>query len=308
MIREFAAGFGTLVRGFGLWRTHPRLLAQGLIPAAISFVLLTAALIPFGFSLGAITAWFTPFADGWTAGWRDALRIAIGIVLFVAAAVLAGLVFTALTLTIGDPFYQRIWREVERSLGGADPSGDTGFWSTVAEGLRLVALGALVALLTLALGFVPVVGGVLATVVGVLLSGRLLARELTGRAFDARGLSHAERLRLLASGRARVLGFGVAAQLCFMVPLGAVVTMPAAVAGSTMLARALTDRAGRLPAAGEGTERADGTRSAGDASPVRDTSASDVTSRTDDTSTPHGADAADGHPPTGTAGGASSHA
>ena len=243
MIREFAAGFGTLVRGFGLWRTHPHLLALGLIPAAISFAVLAAALIPLGFSLGTITTWMTPFADGWIAGWRDTLRVALGIVLFVAAAVLSGLVFTALTLTIGDPFYQRIWRGVERSLGGAEPTGETGFWSTVGEGLRLILLGALVALLTLLLGFIPLVGGVLATVVGVLLSGRLLARELTGRAFDARGLDHAARLRLLGAGRARVLGFGVAAQLCFMVPLGAIITMPAAVAGSTMLARALTDRA-----------------------------------------------------------------
>lgn len=243
MIHEFAAGVGTLLRGFALWRTRPRLLALGLIPAAISALLLAALLIPLGFSLGPITAWLTPFADGWIAGWRDALRIALGVVLFVAGAVLSGLLFTALTLTIGDPFYQRIWREVERSLGGAEPTGETGFWSTVGEGLRLVVLGVLIALLTLALGFVPVVGGVLATVVGVLLSGRLLARELTARAFDARGLSHGDRARLLATGRARVLGFGVATQLCFMVPLGAVVTMPAAVAGSTMLARALTDRA-----------------------------------------------------------------
>ena len=108
--------------------------------------------------------------------------------------------------------------------------------------LRLIVLGILVALLTLVLGFIPLVGGAIATVVGVLLSGRLLARELAGRAFDARGLSHDERQRLLASGRARVLGFGVATQLCYMVPLGAVITMPAAVAGSTMLARTLTDR------------------------------------------------------------------
>ncbi|GAB6856641.1 hypothetical protein JCM13591A_07460 [Microbacterium xylanilyticum] len=254
MIREFAAGVGTLLRGFALWRTRPRLLALGLIPAVISFLLLTALLIPLGLSLGAITTWMTPFADGWIAGWRDALRIALGIVLFIAGAVLSALVFTALTLTIGDPFYQRIWREVERSLGGPEPTGETGFWATIGEGLRLVLLGALIALLTLVLGLIPVVGGVLATVVGVLLSGRLLARELTGRAFDARGLSRHDRARLLASGRARVLGFGVATQLCFMVPLGAVITMPAAVAGSTVLARALTERA----AIGSTTEAAPG--------------------------------------------------
>ena len=57
MIREFAAGVGTLLRGFALWRTRPRLLALGLIPAVISFLLLAALLIPLAFSLGAITAW-----------------------------------------------------------------------------------------------------------------------------------------------------------------------------------------------------------------------------------------------------------
>ncbi|MFE6736325.1 EI24 domain-containing protein [Microbacterium sp. NPDC057650] len=242
MIREFAAGFGTLLRGFGMWRTHPKLLALGLIPAALAFLVLAALLIPFGLSLGGITSWMTPFADGWDAGWQIALRTALGIVLFVAAAILAGLVFTALALTIGDPFYQRIWRGIEQSLGGEEPTGETGFWTTVGEGVRLVALGILVALLTLVIGLIPVVGGVIASITGVVLSGRLLARELTARAFDARGLDAATRSRLLGASRARVLGFGVATQLCFMIPLGAIITMPAAVAGSTMLARALTDR------------------------------------------------------------------
>ena len=243
MLHEFAAGVGTLARGFGMWRTHPRLMALGLIPAAIAFVVLAAVLIPFGLSLGGLTAWITPFADGWSAGWRDALRITLGIVLFIAAAILAGLVFTALTLTIGDPFYQRIWRGVERSLGGPEPTGETGFWVTIGEGLRLVWYAILITLLTLLIGFIPVVGGVAASLIGIVLSGWMLARELTGRAFDARGSSSADRARTLRAGRARTLGFGIATQLCFMVPLGAIITMPAAVAGSTILARALTERA-----------------------------------------------------------------
>lgn len=243
MLREFAAGFGTLLRGFRMWRTHPGLLALGLIPAVIAFLVLLAALVPLGLALPGITDWLTPFADGWASPWRDILRIALGIVLFIAAAALAGTVFTALTLTIGDPFYQRIWRGVERSLGGPEPSGETGFWETLGEGVRLVLLGILVALLTLLVGFIPLIGGVLASILGVLLSGRLLARELTGRAFDARGLTSVDRSRLLRVSRARVIGFGVATQLCFLVPLGAIVAMPAAVAGSTVLARDLTAKA-----------------------------------------------------------------
>lgn len=248
MLREFAAGFGTLLRGFGMWRTHPRLMALGLIPALIAFAVLAALLIPFGLSLGGISAWITPFADGWIAGWRDALRITLGIVLFLAALALSAVVFTALALIIGDPFYQRIWRGVEKSLGGPEPTGASGFWQTVGEGLRLVLLGLGATLITLAIGLIPLVGGFLGAISGVVLPGRVLARELTGRAFDARGLSPAARSALLSSHRARVLGFGVATQLCFMIPLGAVATMPAAVAGSTILARSLADGAGRTPA------------------------------------------------------------
>ncbi len=239
-MREFGIGIGMLLKGFRFWSVRPGLMALGLLPAFLAFLLLAAALIPFGLSLGILTDWATPFADGWVTPWREILRVSLGIVMFIAALALAGAVFTALTLTIGDPFYQRIWRGVEREYG-TEPTGETGFWATVGEGIRLIALGVLVALLTLAIGFLPLVGGLLASVTGVVLSGRLLARELTGRAFDARGLSASSRSELLSVRRARVLGFGVATQLCFLVPLGAIITMPAAVAGSTMLARSLVE-------------------------------------------------------------------
>lgn len=241
MFREFFAGAHTLLRGFALWKTHTTLMLLGLIPAVLAWCVLAAAFVPLLIWLGTITEWLTPFADGWVAPWQGLLRVGLGVVVVIAALALAATVFTALTLTIGDPFYQRIWRGVERSLG-EDPTGETGFWSTLGEGLRLVVQGVLVALLTLLIGFVPGIGGFAASVTGVLLNGRLLARELTGRAFDARGLSGSSRSEVLRTGRARVLGFGVATQLCFLVPLGAIVTMPAAVAGSTLLAHELRAR------------------------------------------------------------------
>lgn len=241
-MREFAAGVGTLLRGFRMWKSHTRLLALGLIPAFIAWAVLLAAIVPLLIWLGDITDWMTPFADGWTAPWQGILRFGLGAVIVVAALALSAAVFTALTLTIGDPFYQRIWKGVERSLG-EDPTGESGFWSTVGEGIRLITMGVLVALLTLVIGFIPVVGGVTASVIGVILNGRLLARELTGRAFDARGVTGHSRSGMLRTGRARVIGFGVATQLCFLVPFGAIVTMPAAVAGSTLLAHDLRRRA-----------------------------------------------------------------
>ncbi|MFS0895500.1 EI24 domain-containing protein [Microbacterium sp. 179-I 3D3 NHS] len=252
-MREFVAGIGTLFRGFGLWKRRPGLMALGLIPAVIALLLLAALLIPLVIAMPSIASWATPFAEGWAEPWRGLLRVAVGIVVVIAAVALASAVFTALTLTIGDPFYQRIWHAVERDLGHEPPADGGSFWTTVAEALRLVVLGVLIALVVLLIGLVPVIGGVLSGIFGVVLTGRVLARELTGRAFDARDLSPADRAVLFRGSRARVLGFGVATQLCFLVPGGAIAVMPAAVAGSTMLARdmlARDSRAGTGYAAG----------------------------------------------------------
>lgn len=237
MLREFAAGFGYLGRGYAMWRRRPRLMASGLLPAVISFVLLALALTALGFSLPRLVDWSTPFADGWQAGWRTALRLALGVVMFSGAAALAVVTFTALTLTIGDPFYERIHAQAEADLGPPLPAGGAGFWSGIVDGARLVVRGIGVAVVVALIGLLPGVGTPLAAVLGVVLTGRLLARELTARAFDAHGIDSSSRAALLRTWRWRVLGFGVATQLCFLVPLGAVITMPAAVVGATCLAR-----------------------------------------------------------------------
>ena len=256
MIREFATGIRTLLRGFGLWRTRPGLMMLGLIPAIIAVIVLAAAIVPLVIGMPSVSVWLTPFADGWIEPWRGLLRTAVSFVVVAAALALASVVFSALTLTIGDPFYQRIWHVVEVDLGEAPPADGGSFWTTLGEGLRLVMLGILIAILVLLIGLIPAVGGFLGPIAGVVLTGRLLARELTGRAFDARDLSPADRAALFSGSRARVLGFGVAAQLCFLIPGGAVAIMPAAVAGSTMLARDMLARTGAMAAAGASTHAA----------------------------------------------------
>lgn len=249
MIREFAAGIRTLLRGFGLWRTRPGLMVLGLIPAIIAVVVLAALLVPLVIGMPSLSTWLTPFADGWIEPWRGLLRAAVSLVVVAAALALASVIFSALTLTIGDPFYQRIWHAVEVDLGSPPPADGGSFWTTLGEGLRLVLLGILIALSVLLIGLIPGVGGFLGAVAGVVLTGRLLARELTGRAFDARDLSPLDRAALFSGSRARVLGFGVATQLCFLIPGGAVAIMPVAVAGSTMLARDMLARTGTTAAA-----------------------------------------------------------
>lgn len=247
-MRRFFSGVGMLLRGFGFWGRRPGIMLLGLVPAAIVFVVVLGALVALALVMPGLTDWLTPFADAWEDPWPMLLRGAIGAIMFGAAIVLAAVTFTALTLAVGDPFYERIWRGVELELGGDVPERGLGFWRSVRDSAALIGFGLLTAVGVAITGFVPLVGAVLAPTLGVVLSGRLLALELSSRAFEARGISADARRALLRPHRAQVLGFGVATQLCFMIPLGAIITMPAAVAGSTLLARSALD--GRESAAG----------------------------------------------------------
>jgi CysZ protein len=243
-LRRFLHGAGTLFRGFRLWGARPGTMWLALLPALIVLVALVAAIVALGAAAAGISTALTPFADGWAEPWRGAIRAVLGLALVLGALWLAVTTFTALTLAIGDPFYERVWRAAEQEDGGPVPDDPPGFWRALGSALVLVLGGLGVAVLVALIGLIPVVGPIAGTVVGVVLSGRLLAAELLTRPMEARGLTGPSRRAVLRGHGAEQLGFGVATQLCFLVPLGAVVVMPAAVAGATLLAREAV-RAGR---------------------------------------------------------------
>lgn len=233
-----------LARGLGQWRRTPRAMALGLIPGTVVGIVAVAALVGWGVLLSNVVDDWTPFADAWTPFWAGALRFAVGAASFGAALLLVAVTFTAVTLAVGEPFYDRIWRATEMSATGRVPDADYGIWRAVGDSARLIVRGVVAALLAWLIGLIPLVGGVLGAVVGVLLTGWLLADELTSRALSARGLDRRARRAVIRAHRARALGFGVATQLCFLVPLGAVAVMPAAVAGSTLWAHAALGEGG----------------------------------------------------------------
>jgi CysZ protein len=238
-VGEFGQGMRMLLRGFSWWRRRPGLMATGLIPALLVALVLAAGYVVLAVNLPTLTEALTPFAEGWPGFWVATLQILVGTALVGGALVLTAVTFTALTLLVGDPFYERIWREIERELGGEPTAARYGFWRSVADSLSLIARGIAAALAAALAGLVPGIGGVLSFGIGATLGGWLLADELTSRALAARGIPAPVRARLRGRRRGLSLGYGVAVRLCFLVPLGAVLTMPAAVAGATELGRAL---------------------------------------------------------------------
>ena len=246
--REFFAGVGFLAQGLRMWITAPKLMLIGAIPALIVSALYLAGIIVLAINFNGITEWATPFADDWDEPLRTITRIAATIAFAGLTILIVVYTFTAVTLTVGDPFYERIWSDVETRLGNAPDAVDSGFLRSVGRGIvdaiRILVLTASIGILLFACGFIPIVGQTLVPVLGVLFAGWFLALELTGFAFQARGLTLRQRRRILGGRRATTAGFGAATYLLFLVPLGAIVAMPAAVAGATLLSRSALAAAG----------------------------------------------------------------
>ncbi|GAA5150296.1 EI24 domain-containing protein [Nocardioides marinquilinus] len=237
----YAHGASYLGRGWQLMRQRPRLLLLGMVPALVVFVVLAAAFVLLLLNLGGVAAWVTPFADDWWTPLRAVVRLGAAVVLVVASVLLWIATFTALTLTVGDPFYEKIWRECEAMLGPTELGDGLGFWRSAVDGLKLTALGILTSLIVLLSGLLPVIGPVLGLLLGVTLSGRALGREVLSRPLEGRDLDRHAQRALLDPHRRAVHGYGVVTQLCFLVPLGGVLVMPVAVAGATAMARDILD-------------------------------------------------------------------
>lgn len=236
-MRSFFSGMGYLGRGLRLWITSPRLMLLGAIPAVVVGALYATGIALVALNLDAIAAWATPFAQGWTEPWRTDMRVLGSVAVIGGVVLLAVFTFAAVTLAVGDPFYERIWRATEKSFA-SDPGEDgMPWWRSVLGGLRLFITTALLGLLLFAGGLIPIIGQTVVPVLGAFVGGWFLAVELSGFAFDSRGIDLAGRRRMLAARRSRTLGFGVLTYLLFLVPFAAIVIMPAAVAGATMLAR-----------------------------------------------------------------------
>ncbi|WP_307800925.1 EI24 domain-containing protein [Actinomadura violacea] len=240
-LKDLFTGVRYLLRGIGWTARNPAQWLFGLIPALIVLAVYVAGLVALAFYLDDLAHWVTPFADGWSGAARTATRVVAGIAVYGASVFLAVLTFTAVTLLVGDPFYEAIAVRVEESQGGAPPEPDVPLLVQIGRALKDAVLLGLVALLFavvfFAAGFLPVVGQTVVPVIAALVSGYYLAGELTSIALERRGLLRKERFVRLRANRALAVGFGAATFVVFLIPLGAVFAMPGAVAGATLLAR-----------------------------------------------------------------------
>ncbi|MEU6282166.1 EI24 domain-containing protein [Streptomyces sp. NPDC047028] len=246
-MRDLGVGFQYLVEGQRWVGRHGRSYGFGLLPGLITLVLYAAALVALAVWGEGAVAWATPFADDWTSPWQGLFRGFLTAVLFALGLLLAVLTFTAVTLLIGQPFYENLSEKVDEDASPDGTAPRSGLplwrelWISARDSLRIVLRAALWGVLLFALGFLPVVGQTVVPVIGFFVTGFFLTEELTAVALQRRGVELRARLSLLRSRKTLAWGFGTPLGLAFLVPFVAVFLMPGAVAGATLLARDLLD-------------------------------------------------------------------
>jgi CysZ protein len=239
-VRDFITGVRYFFQGFGLLIRRPRLLLLGMLPAVLTTVVLLGAMIALIASIGHLAALVTPFANGWPSGARQLARLAAEIAMIVTAVVLGIVGFTALTLTIGGPFYERIAERIEDDLGVTVQRFDRPEWqqflSGARDGIVLTLRSAIWSVPLFAAGFVPVVGQSAVPVAAAMETGWFMALEVVAVPFYRRGVGLRRRTQMLRTRRMLAVGLGLPAALLCMIPLMAIVVMPVAFAGGVLVA------------------------------------------------------------------------
>ena len=261
-MRDLTAGFRHLLRGHRWVARHGKVYGLGLLPGLITLVLYAAALVVLAVWGDDFVGWATPFADDWSSPWQGLFRGFLTAVLFALALLLAVVTFTAVTLLVGQPFYENLSERVDRDVSPDGTAPESGLplvrelWVSARDGLRIVVRAGVWGVLLFACGFLPFVGQTAVPVIGFFVTGFFLTEELAAVALQRRGVQLRERLALLRSRKMLVWGFGTPLGLAFLVPVVAVFLMPGAVAGATLLARELLGEETRN--ADEYAEEADG--------------------------------------------------
>ena len=244
-MHDLGAGFGYLLKGQRWVARHGRQYGFGLVPGLITLVLYLSALVALALWGEDFVGWATPFADDWSSPWQGLFRGFLTVVLFVLVLLLSVLTFTAVTLLIGQPFYETLSEKVDRDLSPDGTAPESGLplwrevWISARDSLRILVRALVWGVLLFALGFLPFVGQTVVPVIGFFVTGFFLTEELTAVALQRRGVDLRARLTLLRSRRPLIWGFGTPLGLAFLIPFVAVFLMPGAVAGATMMARDL---------------------------------------------------------------------
>lgn len=221
-MNDLGRGLGDLGRGVRYLNAHPRLWGWVMAPAAVTLVLLVAAVVAVlriaDSLVGRVASWL-PDAIAGAGSW------VLWIVVLAALVFGALIVFVSVAGIVAGPFNELLSEAVETQVTGR--RGPTfslaafvkSFATGIGHGLKRLVVAILGAVLLFALGMVPVIGTIAALALGAYFTARGAAYDCYDAILARRDLPYETKTAYLAERRGRTLGLGAGVAGMLFVPV-----------------------------------------------------------------------------------------
>lgn len=241
-MRDLARGAGDVTAGYRFLVAHPRLWGWVAAPAAVTLVLLVAAV----WGVAALASPLVDRATDWMPaaieGWGRGL---VWVIVVVALGLGAALAFVSVAGLVAGPFNELLSEAVERQLTGAPGPRFSlaafvrGVVTGLAHAVRRLLAFLIGAVIVFGIAFVPVVGTIAAAVLGFWLAARAAAYDCYDAVLARRDLGYRAKLDYLGRHRSRTFGLGAAVAGLLLVPGINLVALGLGATGATLAAREL---------------------------------------------------------------------
>jgi CysZ protein len=236
-MRDFARGTGDFSRGLAIVRRYPDLWKWLLAPALVTLALIAAAIFGIAHLVHPLVAWLVGHLPSFLA---TAIGTLLEIVVVAALGLGALLLFTAVAGAIAGPFNEMLSERIEAHLTGKpEPAFSLPRFLHelsvgIVHGVRRVIVAILGMIVVFAIGFIPVIGTIVALVLGFWFASRGAAYDCYDAVLARRGLAYRDKLAYLERHRARSVGLGAVVAALLFVPGLNLVALGLGAAGATV--------------------------------------------------------------------------
>jgi CysZ protein len=241
-MQQLATGVRDVGRGLAVLKAHPSLWKWLVAPAIVSLLVLIAAIYGIVHAVDPVVGWITPHLPGWLAAVAGTLlRLVVALLL----ATVGLFMFATVAGAIAGPFNELLSERVEAVLTGRPLPAFSlreflhGAVLGAVHSIRRLVTALIGLVIVFALGFVPVIGAIVALLIGAWLAARAASYDSYDAVLSRRAMAYRDKLAYLARHRGRTFGLGLAVAGMLLVPGLNLVALGIGAAGATVAVQAI---------------------------------------------------------------------
>lgn len=217
---EFRSGLACYLRVPAALTKH-RLWGYQLLPALLSLVITTTAIVTMIWFAGHVREWAGQRWNSENSGWLQWISLAMGIGAFVAMAIAFLFLHKRIVLIALAPFLSRISETITRAECGPQPGPSMTRWQSLRRSatinVRSIAIELSLTLVLAVIGLLLFISPITSMFI-LLISSRYAGNGLMDFPLEYRGLSVKESIAWSRRNKATATGIGLGYQLFIMVP------------------------------------------------------------------------------------------